>query len=210
MLLRDAEPSRSANPGLARCVLRRRCHSGKLRNVRTRERPVTGHGRARLETQSERLSSFISIVTGHETNIVAYGTLDRVSQHVQCRWRAARTESRRTAPGHNDVIDVDLRQSMAHVSARVRCRARAQQLECRPSSTNEHGVGCGWHSHGSARLRATTTWFYRQQSAFLSRTSMQSEKNAPSRGQNRRNSVRAGRDGSGRDGTARDGRVSGQ
>ena len=45
---------------------------------------MTGHGRARLETQSERLSSFISIVTGHETNIVAYGTLDRVSQHVQC------------------------------------------------------------------------------------------------------------------------------
>ena len=87
------ESYRSANPGLARCVLRRRCHSGKLRNVRTRGRPVTGHGRARLETQSERLSSFISIVTGHETNIVAYGTLDRVPQHVQCCWRAARKKA---------------------------------------------------------------------------------------------------------------------
>ena len=150
-LLEDAYRSISTNAGLARCVLRRSCHSSKLSSMCSRQREVTAHGWTRLELHLPSLDSLISIITGHETKLVALVQLDEVSSLMQRRRRLARREGRRRAPGHERVIDADLRQSMPHVNGSVRCRAQAQQLECRVSSTNESGVVCQLVSHGCAR-----------------------------------------------------------
>ena len=148
---RTAYRSLSTNAGLARCVLRRSCHSSKLSSMCSRQREVTAHGWTRLELHLPSLDSLISIITGHETKLVALVRLDGVSSPVQRRRRLARREGRRRAPGLERVIDADLRQSMPHVNGSVWYRARAQQPECRASSTNDSGVLFEVVSHGCAR-----------------------------------------------------------
>ena len=150
-LLEDAYRSISTNAGLARCVLRRSCHSSKLSSMCSRQREVTAHGWTRLELHLPSLDSLISIITGHETKLVALVRLDGVSNLVWRRRCLARREGRRRAPGLERVIDADLRQSMPHVSGSVWCRARAQQPECRVSSTNEGGVLSELGSHRCTR-----------------------------------------------------------
>ena len=105
----------------------------------------------RLELHLPSLGSLISIITGHETKLVALARLNGVSNLVRLRRRLARREGRRRAPGLERVIDADLRQSMPHVNGSVWCRARAQQPECRASSTNDSGVLLEVLSHGCAR-----------------------------------------------------------
>ena len=76
----------------------------------SRQREVTAHGWTRLELHLPSLDSLISIITGHETKLVALVRLDGVSNPVQRRRRLARREGRRRAPGLERVIDADLRQ----------------------------------------------------------------------------------------------------
>ena len=147
-LLEDAYRSISTSAGLARSALRRSCHSSKLRSMCSRQREVTADGWTRRESHLPSLDSLISIITGHETKLMALVRLDGV---VQRRRRLARREGRRRAPGLERVIDSDLRQSMPHVNGSVWCRARGQQPECRVSLMNECGVLCEVASHGCAR-----------------------------------------------------------